>query len=46
MFGQDDTMIRVNVRLVRILATVKDSSGGLIGSLTSTHTSTVLRPAG
>jgi len=33
LFGQDDTTIRVNVRLVRILATVKDPSGGLIGSL-------------
>ncbi len=33
LFGQDDTTIRVNVRLVRILATVKDPSGALVGSL-------------
>jgi Ca-activated chloride channel family protein len=33
LFGQDDTTIRVNVRLVRILATVKDTSGTLVGSL-------------
>src|ERR1700759_812733 len=30
---QEDTPIRVNVRLVRILATVKDPSGALVGSL-------------
>jgi Ca-activated chloride channel homolog len=29
----DDTTIRVNVRLVRILATVKDEAGALVGSL-------------
>ena len=33
LLGQDDTTIRVNVRLVRILATVKDPTGALIGSL-------------
>jgi Ca-activated chloride channel family protein len=30
---QDDTTIHVDVRLVRILATVKDAAGALIGSL-------------
>jgi Ca-activated chloride channel family protein len=30
---QEDPTIRVNVRLVRILATVKDPSGALVGSL-------------
>ena len=30
---QEETPIRVNVRLVRILATVKDLSGALVGSL-------------
>jgi Ca-activated chloride channel family protein len=30
---QEDAPIRVNVRLVRILATVKDPSGALVGSL-------------
>ena len=28
-----DTVIRVNVRLVRLLVTVKDAAGGLVGSL-------------
>ncbi len=32
-FGQDAGVIRVDVRLVRILATVKDASGALVGSL-------------
>ena len=32
-----ETVIRVNVRLVRLLATVKDASGGLVGSLTKTN---------
>jgi Ca-activated chloride channel family protein len=31
--AQEDTTIRVNVRLVRILATVKDAAGQLVGSL-------------
>lgn len=31
--AQDSTVIRVDVRLVRILATVKDQSGALVGSL-------------
>jgi len=31
-----DTVIRVNVRLVRLLATVKNSAGALIGSLSRT----------
>jgi Ca-activated chloride channel homolog len=31
--GQSDSTIRVNVRLVRMLVTVKDASGQLIGSL-------------
>jgi len=31
--GQDEPTIRVDVRLVRILATVKDASGVLVGSL-------------
>jgi Ca-activated chloride channel family protein len=31
--AQDESPIRVDVRLVRILATVKDSSGALVGSL-------------
>jgi Ca-activated chloride channel family protein len=30
----DDVPIRVDVRLVRVLATVKDASGGLVGDLT------------
>ena len=30
---QSDTTIRVNVQLVRILATVKDEKGALVGSL-------------
>jgi Ca-activated chloride channel family protein len=30
---QDNTVIRVNVRLVRMLVTVKDANGSLIGSL-------------
>jgi hypothetical protein len=30
---QSDTTIRVNVQLVRILATVKDETGALVGSL-------------
>jgi len=30
---QDDTTIKVNVRLVRMLVTVKDAAGQLIGSL-------------
>ncbi len=33
LFAQADPVIRVNVQLVRILATVKDSGGGLVGSL-------------
>jgi Ca-activated chloride channel homolog len=33
VFAQDDTTIQVDVRLVRILATVKDSGGSLVGSL-------------
>jgi Ca-activated chloride channel family protein len=32
--AQDETTIRVDVRLVRILATVKDQTGALVGSLT------------
>ncbi|HYA16646.1 MAG TPA: VWA domain-containing protein [Bryobacteraceae bacterium] len=32
-FAQDSPVIRVDVRLVRILATVKDANGGLVGSL-------------
>jgi Ca-activated chloride channel family protein len=32
--AQDETTIRVDVRLVRILATVKDHAGALVGSLT------------
>jgi Ca-activated chloride channel homolog len=31
--AQQDTVIRVNVRLVRALVTVKDAAGGLVGSL-------------
>ena len=31
--AQDDATIKVNVRLVRVLATVKDSAGALVGSL-------------
>ena len=31
-----DSVIRVNVRLVRLLATVKNSAGALIGSLNKT----------
>ena len=31
---QDETTIKVDVRLVRILATVKDKAGALVGSLT------------
>ena len=33
LFAQDDPVIRVNVQLVRVLATVKDSNGALVGSL-------------
>jgi Ca-activated chloride channel family protein len=32
-FAQDSPVIRVDVRLVRIIATVKDQSGALVGSL-------------
>ncbi len=32
-FAQDDTVFRSDVQLVRILATVKDASGALVGSL-------------
>jgi Ca-activated chloride channel homolog len=32
-YSQPDTVIRVNVRLVRMLVTVKDANGQLIGSL-------------
>jgi Ca-activated chloride channel family protein len=31
--AQEQPVIRVNVRLVRLLATVKDASGGLVGTL-------------
>ena len=31
--GQPDTVIKVNVRLVRMLVTVKDAAGQLVGSL-------------
>ena len=31
--AQQDTVIRVNVRLVRALVTVKDAAGGLVGTL-------------
>lgn len=31
--AQQDTVIRVNVRLVRALVTVKDAAGGLVGAL-------------
>jgi Ca-activated chloride channel family protein len=31
--AQQDTVIRVNVRLVRLLVTVKDAAGGLVGTL-------------
>jgi len=31
--GQSDTVIKVNVRLVRMLVTVKDAAGQLVGSL-------------
>ena len=31
--AQDDAVFRSNVQLVRILATVKDQSGALVGSL-------------
>ena len=34
--GAQDTVIRVNVRLVRLLATVKNSAGQLVGSLNKT----------
>ncbi len=33
LFSQDDTVFRSDVQLVRILATVKDQSGALVGSL-------------
>src|SRR5438128_87691 len=33
LLAQDEPLIRVDVRLVRVLATVKDASGGLVGSL-------------
>src|SRR5580658_6354214 len=33
LLAQDAPPIRVNVQLVRVLATVKDPSGGLVGSL-------------
>jgi Ca-activated chloride channel family protein len=35
-FAQDSPVIRVDVRLVRILATVKDATGALVGSLEKT----------
>ncbi len=31
--GQDEPLLRVNVRLVRIVATVRDAAGALVGSL-------------
>jgi Ca-activated chloride channel homolog len=35
-FAQDDAVFRTDVQLVRILATVKDQSGALVGSLEKT----------